>query len=384
MATIYKRVRPTRTGAKLKGRIWWISYTQFGRQERRTLGVSDQKIAELMKAEIERNIERGKAGLPQSYVDAYMLFEEYKRAVIKKKSVAYQRLMFNCLKPFLIYVQEKKRMNLARVSVRDMEEHMCTRCHLSASSWNKELREIRRLFQFAIDREYLAQNPAAKVPLQQMIQYSVNVFTPEELNLIFQHAHPPTISFYRILLYTGMRTGEARHLRWSDVDLTPGSEHIKIRNTTTHPTKTRRDRVIPLSGEAVTLLQELIMSRRLDTPFLFPGRGDKPRGTNRNAWVACLKRIEDQTGVKIDRGYHMNGLHLFRHTFASYALASGVDIRTVQEWLGHSTITMTLRYTNLLPNQRQEQIRKLDFGLNELRIRTEIALRGKEGTVLLT
>ncbi|MCB1060342.1 MAG: site-specific integrase, partial [Calditrichaeota bacterium] len=61
------------------------------------------------------------------------------------------------------------------------------------------------------------------------------------------------------------------------------------------------------------------------------------------------------------KGRHRTGLHLFRHTFASYAVASGISVRVVQQWLGHSTILMTERYTNLLPGQLHDPIKRLSF-----------------------
>ena len=116
--------------------------------------------------------------------------------------------------------------------------------------------------------------------------------------------------------------------------------------------------MVPVSG-ARSILQELSARRDQSNPFVFTGRKGGHRGHNRNTWVACLERIERETGIRIEKGHHLTGLHMFRHTFATNALASGVDMRTVQDWLGHSSITQTQRYTNLLPSQKQEQIRKL-------------------------
>lgn len=357
MAHIFKRA----SGKNGKeGKFWWIAYTQNGEQIRRSLGVKDRKTAEMLMAEIEKNIERGKVGLPQSYVDAFELFEEFKRSVLSKKTDVWAKRLFQLLKPFLIYVQEKKQMNVAAVTIKDVEEHLSNReLVISAKSWNEELRVISRFFRFGIDREYLARNPCDKVSFKKVIRLSVEIFTAEELALIFKYAYPEAVPYYKILLYTGMRDGEARHLQWNDVDLTPEQEHIKIRSTRVHMTKTRRDRVVPLCAEAIEIMTRLRAKRDGSSPFVFPGRGGGPKGNNRNTWVATLKRIEDRAGVKIDKGPHLNGLHCFRHTFASNALASGVDIRTVQEWLGHTTINMTMRYTHVIPSMKQAQIQKL-------------------------
>ena len=52
-------------------------------------------------------------------------------------------------------------------------------------------------------------------------------------------------------------------------------------------------------------------------------------------------------------------MHDMRHTFASLALMDGVDVPTVQKWLGHKDIQTTMRYIKLLPQHMQDQANKL-------------------------
>ena len=56
-------------------------------------------------------------------------------------------------------------------------------------------------------------------------------------------------------------------------------------------------------------------------------------------------------------------MHDMRHTFASLALMDGVDVPTVQKWLGHKNIQTTMRYIKLLPQHMQEQSTKLNPNL---------------------
>src|SRR5258708_7589916 len=66
------------------------------------------------------------------------------------------------------------------------------------------------------------------------------------------------------------------------------------------------------------------------------------------------------------RVFHMNrhfpcfGRHCLRHTFASRLVMAGVDIRTVQELLGHKTIQMTVRYSHLAPKHTLAAVERLD------------------------
>jgi site-specific recombinase XerD len=53
--------------------------------------------------------------------------------------------------------------------------------------------------------------------------------------------------------------------------------------------------------------------------------------------------------------------HTFRHTFASHLVMAGVDLATVKELLGHSTIAMTLRYAHLSQDHKIEAVKKLPY-----------------------
>jgi len=55
-------------------------------------------------------------------------------------------------------------------------------------------------------------------------------------------------------------------------------------------------------------------------------------------------------------------IHTLRHTFASYLVMSGVDLRTVQELMGHSGIKMTERYSHLSPDHKSRAVQTLRFG----------------------
>lgn len=367
MASLFKRRVPdSKSGGKRRGTVWWISYVQDGRQVQRSLKVTSQKMAEQMKAEIEGNLERGMAGLPQSFVDYFQVYEEFKKAVILLKSRNYAVRMHQQLKPFLLYLQRHNLNNLVKVTTSQIETHLQERSlTIGPKSWNDELNVIHRYFRFAVEREYLVKNPAARISRRRVPKQSVEIFTPKELALIFRYASKDSVDYYRVLLYTGMRDGEARHLQWKDVDLTPGMEHVRIRSDAVHLTKNRRDRAVPLCQPAIELFQRKQKQRRGESPFVFSGRTGGPRGNNRGSWLSCLQRIEREEGVKIAKGDHMTGMHMFRHTFATNALASGIDIRVVQQWLGHASILQTQRYTNLLPHQLQAQVQRLNIPVED-------------------
>jgi integrase len=138
--------------------------------------------------------------------------------------------------------------------------------------------------------------------------------------------------FLRLALSTGMRKGTLMALRWDDIDFERG--FITLQGEHAKNSKTER---IPLSSAARGILEKM---ERLDSPFVFPGKG----GGQRKDFKRIALRVRDKAGLPKD----FRPLHGLRHTFASYMASSGaVDLYTLQKLLTHGSAQMTQRYAHL-------------------------------------
>lgn len=139
-----------------------------------------------------------------------------------------------------------------------------------------------------------------------------------------------------ILLFiyaTGARSSEAAKIETADI----GSARMVI---SIHQGKGKKDRVVPLSP---SLLLELRNYYKKYHPgrWLFP-RPDKLGPIKGPDVAAIWKRARDKSGVKCDLG-----VHSLRHAFATGLLEKGLDIRSLQQILGHSSIMSTARYLRM-------------------------------------
>ena len=152
-------------------------------------------------------------------------------------------------------------------------------------------------------------------------------------------------------LRTGMRLGELRALRWDDVDLVAG--RIVVRYSAWEDIvgtpKTDSTREIPLSDDARKALK---LHRRPGVLLVFcDKKGEmQPRDVcNWPLWRACRRA-----------GLRQIGWHVLRHSFASQLIMRGRSLKEVQELLGHTSITMTMRYAHLAPNVLRDAVQVLD------------------------
>ena len=212
------------------------------------------------------------------------------------------------------------------------------------------------LFGFLQDMGYLQGNPARRLPLPRVSEY-VPVFLTEEMaqRLIAAADTPWTKCAVVLLLSTGIRRSEAVGITLDDLDLE--QRQVLIRG------KGDKERVVPLTDQAVEAIQAYLPHRtKTQSRHLFVSAyGGHPihgRCINRMLKIVIQKAGLEGQGITP---------HKLRHTFATHLIRNGVDVRTVQELLGHADIQTTARYLHSDTRTKQTAVGKLNglFGVQE-------------------
>ena len=147
-------------------------------------------------------------------------------------------------------------------------------------------------------------------------------------------------------LNTGIRQGELFSLRWEKVDLK--RKVITIIGTSAKSDQTRH---IPLNSEALDTFRQW-RKQQPEPGLVFPNANGSAFDNVKAAWTRLLRDAE----ITRFRWHDM------RHHFASKLVMAGVDLNTVRELLGHSDLTMTLRYAHLAPEHKAAAVEKLANG----------------------
>ena len=222
------------------------------------------------------------------------------------------------------------------------------------------------IFRTAIDNNLCLRNPVANVKLPDKEPPQIAVFPPAQIRMVIEHLDKSVAGAYvALLLHTGLRPGELLGLMWRDVDesnrlifvrqsltLTPNGYEV------TPGTKTKHDRTVPY---------EDILQQHLDR---IPRQGDyvvarNHRGQfthhNHDTFRAVFDGFFEELNSTLETPLPRITPHKCRHTFATYLLRSGVDIRYVQQLLGHSTISTTEIYTHADEDTLRENAAKLKY-----------------------
>jgi len=169
------------------------------------------------------------------------------------------------------------------------------------------------------------------------------VLSRQEVQQILSCVRTPV---YRVCLTTlyacGLRLNEGRCLQVPDID----SKRMLVRVRG----KGNRDRHVPLPDKTLEELRQLWRTHR--SQWLFPARpragSAGPGPVTASVLQAAFHRAREQSGVR--KAAHV---HTLRHSYATHLLEAGVNLRVIQEILGHATPTTTAIYTHLTQQVRQ-------------------------------
>jgi len=196
----------------------------------------------------------------------------------------------------------------------------------SATRYNATLTAMRRIFKVGIDAGALPIDPTQGIGRSRVRQKKLELPSRGQFSAMIEHIRTAGGRFSRDaadlvcgLAFTGLRTGEAKHLLWRDLDLE--SNRLHIRGDAETGTKNWENRLVPLIPEAATLFLRMRSERKHeeDGEHIFMVN-EAQKALNRAAARAGAKRITH---------------HDLRHLFATTCIEAGIDIPTVSRWLGH-------------------------------------------------
>lgn len=196
------------------------------------------------------------------------------------------------------------------------------------------------------------------------------IYEAEELEAMFRVASKYEATLIKFLLGSGLRDQEIRFLLWRDIDFKANVVRVTAKPQWEFTPKNWEERAIPIPSGLVEHLRKLKADRdAVPAQLVFPNR----RGNPDSEMDMIVKRLAERAelncglcvtehGNKCAEGPYCTNyfLHKFRHTFATEHLRHGIDIRTLQSWMGHRDIKSTMVY--LKGVQSKDALAKVNAG----------------------
>ena len=233
----------------------------------------------------------------------------------------------------------------------------------------RKLSSVKSFFKYLVRKEALDKSPAELVPSPRLDKRLPVVLTVEEAEALVEAPKREAakaagtvlrdLAILELLYSSGMRVSELTGIDLKDLDLEAGTVRVLG--------KGGKERLCMVGKPAMGALEKYIDSER--GPALGPGgpdsaRGpDGARGSNNEALFVSSRnnRLSPRAVQRLLRKYTKLGdisklptPHTLRHSFATHLLDAGVDLRTIQELLGHESLSTTQRYTSVSTSRLME------------------------------
>lgn len=194
------------------------------------------------------------------------------------------------------------------------------------STCNKVKQLIGQMSQWALREDIITKNQAPFIKLPDQEKKEKEIFTDEEIRILWKHSSEPPVQIILILIYTGMRIGELFTMEKSNVHIVDGYMVGGLK------TEAGKDRVIPIKSTIATFIEDMY-NNAPDGGLLIKGYKGQMRAENfrKREYYPTLERL----------GIPKKTPHSCRHTFASMMVKRDVRPETLQKIMGHSNYSVT-------------------------------------------
>jgi integrase/recombinase XerD len=223
--------------------------------------------------------------------------------------------------------------------------------HFAPSSLRIAFYGIRFLYRRTLPRDW-ATLQQIHIPPRKTLP---DVLTLDEVRRLIDAVRTPHNRTYFWTVYSlGLRLTEALHLEVGDIDGARKMVHV-------HRGKGAKDRYVPLPERTLLMLRQYWASHR-HSRWLFPavGRGQQAASTatdpmDKSSVQGALRRVVRQ--LRFQKRIH---IHTLRHSYATHLLEAGVNLRLIQEYLGHSSLQTTTIYLHLTSKGKEHAIQTIE------------------------
>ncbi len=322
----------------LKKGEWYIDYYANGRRKREKIGTSKTLALNVLR---KRKVELAENKYLDIRKEEKIRFEDFAKTFLEihskpnKKPSSLERdenlikklgLTFNGY-----YLYSITSMMIEEYKTKRLEEKK------APATVNRELACLKCIFNKAIEWGKATDNPVRKVKLLRENNERIRYLEKEEIKTLIGNCSGYLKGAVIVALNTGMRRGEILNLKWKDIDINRNIIYLS-------DTKNGEGREVPMNDYVKRTL--IAIRKHPDSPYIFCNGKGSPFYNLRKSFGDALtaSKIKDFK------------FHDLRHTFASQLVMHGVDLKTVQELLGHKSFEMTLRYSHLSATHKQRAV----------------------------
>jgi len=338
-----------------RGKTWWYSFEFQGRRIQESSGFTNKTAAQRAEAKRKTDLLNRRAGFSQTklapkFEEHVEKFLEWSKQQHRPKTRELHGTNCDTLLRFFrgcwldeINAGMVEEFKLARA--KESHKHAEDGRLITPATVNRALTTLKKLFNHAEKCGYGLANPTRRVAFLNEGPGRMRVVEFAEEIVYLAKASQPLKDIAQTILDTGLRPEEVFRLRIENVDF--------VARTIFNPfgkTKAAR-RKVTMTADVFELLKR--RAQKAEGPYVFPSKTDP------NLAIGSVRKAHDAAVERAGIKEHFR-LYDLRHTFATRAVAAGVDLPTLSCILGHTAIQMTMRYVHPAEEQKRVAVGKLE------------------------
>jgi len=258
---------------------------------------------------------------------------------------------------FLEYVQNEGRKGLETIDRNDLRDFLAVELGrgVSRRSLMRRVSGIKAFFRYLVDQEIIAETGILSFETPKGDRRLPRVLSREQAESLLLNAGEDSIlekrnrAIISFLYGTGARVSEMVGLNVEDIDFRSGL--VTLRG------KGGRTRIVPAGRVAVDTINKWLLVRKFPQDVSSGGVPVFTSSSGRRLGVRHIRNIINAAMRKVGISQHFSP-HGMRHSFATHLLENGADIRSVQELLGHASLSTTQIYTHVTKDKLISQYKK--------------------------
>lgn len=295
----------------------------------------------------------------QNNIENFLEILQVEKNLAQNSLAAYQADLHD----FAIFFTEHKYKEITKQLFNDYLLYLATK-DLKQNSYLRKLSSLRNFSKFLITQKLIKDDPLKILELPKKNKQLPKFLTKDEIVLLFDYLYQDisewalrNVTMLEILYATGVRVSELvslqlSALRFKDKNL------CKIEPTIFLMTKGSKERMVLLNDTALHRVEKYLKTYHKilftkNNKWLFPSNS-KAGYITRQRFAQILKELAVHVGIPIKR----ISPHIIRHSFATHLLDNGLDLRSIQELLGHENISTTEVYTHVATSSLKKTVQK--------------------------